>query len=109
MKNITKGIDYLFNPKSVAVIGASDSFGKWGFNIINRLLLKTGDIKIYPINPKSKEIFGIKAYNTVLDVPGEIDLAIIVIPPPLVIPAMKDCVKKGKALRIQFKKLVLQC
>jgi len=95
MNEITSQIEYLFNPRSVAVIGASDSFGKWGFNIINRILLQAGDINIYPINPKASEIRGIKAYSTILDVPGQIDLAIIVIPPPLVIPAMKDCAKKG--------------
>jgi acetyltransferase len=94
MDRITEKINFLFHPKSVAVIGASDSFGKWGFNIINRILLKTGDMRIYPINPKATEILGIKAYATILDVPDEIDLAVIVIPPSLVLEAMKDCVKK---------------
>lgn len=95
MNRIADEIHFLFNPKSVAIIGASDSFGKWGFNIIHRILLGNGDIRIYPINPNAAEILGVKAYSTILDVPGEIDLAVIVIPPRLVLPAMEDCVKKG--------------
>ncbi len=72
--------DKLFSPKSVAIIGASQKALSIG-NVITKNLLKY-EYKgaIYPINPKADEILGVKAYPSILDVPGEVDLAHMVIP-----------------------------
>lgn len=88
-------IDPFFNPRSFALIGASKTPGKGG-NIILRNLLKAGfKGKIYPINPTAKEILGLPAYGKVSDVPGPVDLAMIVIPKLAVPDAISDCAAKG--------------
>lgn len=85
----------LFNPKSVAIIGASTKELSIG-NVITKNLLRY-DYKgpIYPINPKADEVRGVKAYKTIFDVPGEVDLAHISIPSKFVPQAVEDCGKKG--------------
>ncbi|MBW2060516.1 MAG: CoA-binding protein [Deltaproteobacteria bacterium] len=95
MEPSIKKLDYLFAPRSVAVIGASGSFGKWGFGIIHQVLKFKGDFSVYPINPKMKEVLGVKAYQNITRVPGDIDFAVIVIPPQNVPAAMADCASKG--------------
>ena len=92
-------LEEFFAPKSVAVVGASTSPEKLGYavleNLVNGGYVKVG--KIYPINPKADEILGQKAYPSVLDVPDDIDLAVIVIPYPYVPAVLKDCGKKNIA------------
>jgi len=85
----------LFNPKSVAIIGASTKELSIG-NVITKNLLRY-DYKgpIYPINPKADEVRGVKAYKTIFDVPDEVDLAHISIPSKFVPQAVEDCGKKG--------------
>ena len=90
-------LEEFFDPKSVAVVGASSSPGKLGYavleNLVNGGYAEVG--KIYPINPKADEILGQKVYPSVLDVPGEIDLAVMVIPYELVPAMLEDCGKKN--------------
>lgn len=90
-------LDKFFNPQSVAVIGASREPGKLGHAVIHNLqdCGYTRDHTVYPINPKADEILGIKAYPSVLDVPGPIDLGVIVIPYKYVLDALQECGKKG--------------
>jgi acetate---CoA ligase (ADP-forming) len=91
-------ISDFFNPKSVAVIGASTNPGKLGHAVVQNLVeggfLKDDDRKIYPINPKADSILDLKAFSTVEDVPGSIDLVVIVIPYPYVPAALEQCGKK---------------
>ena len=95
MKNAGSSLDSLFWPKSVALIGASTKELSIGNVIIKNLLHFGYTGPIYPINPKAFEIRGLKAYPTIFDVPEEIDLVHIVIPPPFVPEAVEDCGKKG--------------
>lgn len=88
-------IDYLCNPKSVAVIGASETRGKWGHELLMGIINGKYKGKIYPINPKAAEIAGLKAYPSVLDIEGPVDLAIIGIKAPLVLQAVEECRQKG--------------
>ncbi|NMA13195.1 MAG: CoA-binding protein [Chloroflexi bacterium] len=88
-------LDGLFKPKSVAVIGASATPGKIGYSVIKSLINGGYEGPIYPINLKADEILGIKAYPTVFDVPGKIDLAVITIPAKFVLTAIEDCGKAG--------------
>ncbi len=85
----------LLSPKSVAVIGASTQPGKVGHDILNNLVTEEFKGKIYPVNPKADEILGVKCYPSVRDIPGEVELAVIVIPAPLVPQALRDCGEKG--------------
>lgn len=88
-------LNALFNPKAVAIVGASAKELSIGNVIIKNLLHYNYKGPIYPINPKVEEIRGIKAYPSILDVPGEVDLAHIVIPPPFVPGEVENCGKKG--------------
>ncbi|NOQ39631.1 MAG: CoA-binding protein [Anaerolineales bacterium] len=89
-------LEEFFDPKSVAVVGASTSPEKLGYAVLENLV-KGGYAevgKIFPINPKADEILGQKAYPSVLDVPDNIDLAVIVIPYTYVPAVLEDCGKK---------------
>jgi acetyltransferase len=85
----------LFSPRSIAIIGASKTPGKWGNDMVVRPIQSSFRGPIYPINPKAGEIEGLRAYSSVLDVDDPIDMAVITIPAALVPAAMKDCVEKG--------------
>lgn len=84
----------LLSPRSIAVIGASTQPGKVGHDILNNLVTEEFKGKVYPVNPKADSILGLKAYPTVKDIPGEIDLAIIVIPAAAVPQALRECGEK---------------
>jgi acetyl coenzyme A synthetase (ADP forming)-like protein len=86
-----------FTPKSVAVIGASTDPKKLGYSVLENLISGgyADQGKIYPINLNAKEILGVRAYPSVQDVPGSIDLAVIVIPYPHVPNALRTCGEKA--------------
>lgn len=99
--NRQKGIESLFNPRSIAVIGASETKGKLGNDVMRNLIESGFKGRIYPINPKAGEILGHKVYRTVKEVAGTIDVAVIVIPAQFVIKAVEECGERGvKALVI---------
>lgn len=89
-------LEAFFEPKSVAVIGASTNPEKLGHSVLKNLVEGgySDRGEVYPINPGTKEILGHKAYKTVLDVEESIDLAIIVIPYPLVPDVLRECGEK---------------
>ena len=91
---LVQHLDYLFNPQSVAVIGASSIPGKWGCDILN-LLLTRGERKVYPINKNRAEVLGVKAYSSIREAPGPVDFAIITVSAETLPAAMEDCVQKG--------------
>lgn len=91
---IVTALDPLFNPRSVAVVGASNNKVKWGYSTFSSLLDHyQGDI--YPVNNRDAEILGHHAYSKVTDIPGPVDLVVIVVPDVKVAGVMEDCVKKG--------------
>jgi acyl-CoA synthetase (NDP forming) len=86
----------VFQPKSIAVIGASSDSEKERISgWVGRLVRFGYSGKIYPINPKAKEILGFSAYPSVREVPSPIDYAIIVVPRHLVPASLRECVAKG--------------
>ena len=90
-------LDSFFKPASVAVIGASTDPEKLGHAVLKNLVDGgyADQGKIYPINLSAKKILGYPAYPSVLEVPGTIDLAVIVIPYPYVPDALRECGEKG--------------
>lgn len=88
-------LDSIMKPKSIAVIGASTKEHTIGSDIMKRLQEYNFNGEIYPINPKGGIIEGKKAYTSVLEVEGDIDLAIIVIAQRFVLSALDECHKKG--------------
>ncbi len=87
-------LKHLFNPESIAVIGASRDPKKVGYAVLNNLVRFNYTGKLYPINPTSHEIFGLRSYTSLAQVAQPIDLAVICIPAKSVPQAMEDC---GKA------------
>ncbi len=73
-------IGKMFNPKSIAFIGASAQLGKWGNMLMTNVLAGGYEGDIYLVNPKATEIAGRKVYKTIGDVPGPVDLAIVTVP-----------------------------
>ena len=87
-------MDFFFEPKGVAVIGATpDRFGG-GRNLLINLSLGY-DGPIYPINPKYDELFDKKCYPSILDVPDPIDLALVFIPARAVPAVLEQCIARG--------------
>ncbi len=89
-----RSIEAMFNPRSVAVIGATERPGYGGRFMQN--LVETGFAgTIYPVNPARDSVFGIRCYKSVLDVPEPVDLVAIILPSAQVVPAFADAVKRG--------------
>ena len=94
-------LDAFFRPKSVAIIGASRTPGKVGWVLTNNIVSSGYKGPIYPVNVRGDEILGLKVYPSVLDIPGEVELAVISIPSRYVIQIVDECGQKGvKALII---------
>jgi len=90
-------MDSLFNPKTIAVIGASRHKEKLGYQILNNIVKGGFKGKIYPINPEANEILNLKSFAKITDVQDEIDLAIIIVPAPIVPEILDQCVNKKVA------------
>ncbi|MEM2960776.1 MAG: CoA-binding protein, partial [Candidatus Bathyarchaeia archaeon] len=73
-----------FNPSSIAVIGASREPWKVGHRVFRNLVESGFMGALYPINPNADEILGLRCYKSVRDIPGDVDLAVIVVPAKIV-------------------------
>ena len=89
------GLDAVFSPSSIAIVGASRHRGKIGYEILHNLILNDYQGTVYPVNPKATSIHGIRAYPSVLEIPGPVDLAVITVPAEVALQAVEDCGKKG--------------
>jgi acyl-CoA synthetase (NDP forming) len=85
----------MFRPKSVAILGASTNENKIGGRPVRYLKHYKFDGPIYPVNPNAAEVQGLTAYKSILDVAGEVDLALIVLPATAVLQAARECAEKG--------------
>jgi acetyltransferase len=94
-------LSYFFSPAGVAVIGASSNPNKLSYGIFKNLTQYNYQGKIYPVNPKADEILGLKCFPDIASVPDPVELAVIVLPAPLVPRILEDCGKRGiKAVTI---------
>ncbi len=87
-------LEYIFKPKSIALVGASRDADSLGHDILENVKNLGFKGKIYPVNLKAKKILGLKCFKSVLDIPGKIDLAIIMVPAKFVNQVVKECGKK---------------
>ncbi|MFI6938345.1 acetate--CoA ligase family protein [Streptomyces sp. NPDC050418] len=92
---ILRSMKRLMQPRSVAVIGASNEQGKIGNSVMRNLIDGGFAGDIHPVNPKADDICGRKAYKTVTDVPGEVDVAVFAIPAKFVASALEEVGRKG--------------
>jgi acetyl coenzyme A synthetase (ADP forming)-like protein len=94
-QEIVSAMTRIMNPRAVAVIGASDSEGKIGNSVMKNIINGGYAGELYPINPKADEILGKKAYKSVKDIPGEVDVAVFAVPAKFCIAAMEEVGEKG--------------
>ncbi len=91
---MTSDLRAFFEPRSVAVVGASERPGSIGRALMTNLLEKFKG-EIYPVNIKYDKVFGLKCYRSVLDIPSDVDLAVIAVPADVALKVAEDCGKKG--------------
>lgn len=89
-----RSIQRLLTPGSVAVIGASGEAGKVGHAIFTNLLGYRPTGPVYPVNPTARHVAGVRAYPSVLDVPDDIDLAVVAVPAEAVPEVVEQCARR---------------
>jgi len=92
---LRKSLDAVFRPRGIAVVGVGRQPTQIGHLILNNLIQAQYTGPVYPINPRAEVVRSMHCYPSVKDVPGVVDLAIIVVPAKYVIDAVKDCAAKG--------------
>ncbi len=88
-------LDGLFRPRSVAVIGASRKKGTLGRELLRNLVTYEFQGKVFPVNPQADVVLSMKCWKSVLDIPDEVDMAVIVVPRDHVLAVAEECGKKG--------------
>ena len=91
----TRGLDGIFRPRSVAVVGASRRVGSIGRQVVANLIAGGFQGPVYPVNPKAEVVLSVPAFPSVAAIPGPVDLAVLVVPPDAVLTAAEQCGKKG--------------
>ncbi len=89
------GVRHIFYPRRIAVVGASRDPRTVGGAIFRNLLHSNYTGAVFPINPKAQAIGGVLAYPSIMDVPGDVDLAVIVVPATGVTRVVQECAQKG--------------
>ena len=84
-----------FHPRSIAFVGASAQFGKWGHTLLSTTIARGFGGDVYLVNPKGGQIAGREVYRSVLDIPGPVDLAVVTIPAAAVMGLIPELQKKG--------------
>jgi acetyl coenzyme A synthetase (ADP forming)-like protein len=88
-------LEMFTEPQGVAVIGASANPAKLGYAVLNNIIQYGYKGHIYPINPKEPEILGLTAYPSVMDIPGPVDMAVMLVPAKVVPSVLEECGQKG--------------
>jgi acyl-CoA synthetase (NDP forming) len=92
---IESDLSNLFYPKSIAIVGATNSPEKLGYTVLKNLICHDFAGKLYPVNPRDLTIQGLPTYASVLDLPESPDLAIIIVPAQATLQAVVECCQKG--------------
>ena len=91
----THHLEVFLNPKSLAVVGASNKVGFAGYAVLNNILKSGFKGQIFPVHPSESNVLGTKAYPNLTEIPSSVDLAIIVIPAQGVPDVIEECRQKG--------------
>lgn len=92
---MNENLDFFFSPRSVVLVGASNREGSMGYVFMENIISAGYKGDIFPINPNEDEVFGLKAYKDVTEVPGEVDLAVVLVPADSAAQVMNKCGEKG--------------
>jgi acyl-CoA synthetase (NDP forming)/RimJ/RimL family protein N-acetyltransferase len=90
-----RSVHNLLHPRSIAVIGASTDKTKIGHAVLTNLLVGDFNGPVYPVNAEHRAVRGVRAYPSVLDIPDEVDLAVVAVPAASVDEVMDACLAKG--------------
>jgi acetyltransferase len=90
-----RNLEFLFNPRRIAVIGASEEQGSLGYTIFRNLVGEGFSGAVYPVNPKIEAVQGVESYRTINDIPRDIDLAIMAMPCIELLQRLEECGWKG--------------
>jgi acyl-CoA synthetase (NDP forming) len=90
----------LSRPQSLAIVGSSKNPRKWGFNILLHTLEGGYSGRIYPVNPREKEILGLKVFPDMTRLPEPVDLVLLVVPPSDILKVLNDCGQSGAKVGI---------
>ncbi|MGZ6269744.1 MAG: bifunctional acetate--CoA ligase family protein/GNAT family N-acetyltransferase [Candidatus Limnocylindrales bacterium] len=85
----------MLQPRSIAVIGASRNRGTIGGEVFRNLLDGDFNGPVFPVNPKADVVQSVAAYHSILDIPGEVDMAVIIVPARIALGAARECAQKG--------------
>ena len=88
-------LEAMFSPRSVAVIGATESVGSVGRTVLENLMAQSFGGVVYPVNPKRPHVLGLKAYKSVAEIPGSVDLAVVCTPATSVPAIISECSASG--------------
>ncbi|MFC2157850.1 acetate--CoA ligase family protein [Acidobacteriota bacterium] len=88
-------LDSIFHPRSIAVIGASRQIGSVGNSLLANIIDSRYQGIVFPVNPNADGVLGIKAYPNVLEIPDDIDLAVVIVPARLVHKVLEECGQKN--------------
>src|SRR5512136_1747693 len=89
-----ESLDILFNPQSIAVVGASRNPSTPNYNLLANLVRLKFSGSLYAVNPNVPEIDGMKVYPSLRNIEGEIDMVVSSVPAPATLDIIKDCVEK---------------
>ena len=89
-----RDLNKIFNPKSVAIIGASSKEKTVGFGLVKNILDGSSDRKIFLVNLNKEDILGNKTFAKLTDIQEEIDLAVVAVPAPAVLEVINECCEK---------------
>jgi acetate---CoA ligase (ADP-forming) len=88
-------LESLFSPRSIAVVGASRRPGTVGYEIVHNLLKHRYEGVVYPVNPRARSVHSLPTWRSVRDIPGEVDLAVVVVPKEAVLEVIDECGARG--------------
>jgi len=98
----TSGIEFFYHPRSIAIVGASTKSSKPGGRPVMALRKRGYAGKVFPVNPSYEEVEGYKCYPSLLDVPGDVDMAIISLPAESVLDVLRQCAEKDVKVVVIF-------
>jgi acetyltransferase len=88
-------LEVFFSPKTVAVIGATETANSVGRTVLWNLVTSPFGGTVYPVNPKRPSVLGVKAYKSISDIPEQVDLVVVVTPPPSIPGIIRECGENG--------------
>ena len=83
-------LDDLLNPRSIAIVGASDDPTRIGGRPLSHMINQRFEGGIYPVNPKRDRVQGLRAYPALGDIDGDVDFVLVAVPAPMVVPPLKS-------------------